>query len=65
MKWVSALKGFRTVAFGLVVAVAPAAVTYLGGVDWTTLGISPGVAGALGLIVVGLRAITTTAVGQK
>jgi hypothetical protein len=60
-----AFKGFRTVAFGLFVAVAPAAVTYLGGVDWTTLGISPGVAAALGLAVVGLRAVTSTAIGQK
>jgi hypothetical protein len=60
-----ALKGFRTVAFGLFVAVAPAAVTYFCGVDWTTLGISPGVAAALGLVVVGLRAVTSTAIGQK
>lgn len=59
------MKGFKTVAFGLVVAVAPALVTYLGGVDWTLLGISPGVAAGIGLAVIGLRAVTSTAIGSK
>jgi hypothetical protein len=59
------MKGFKTIAFGLAVAVFPSAVTYLGGVDWTTIGISPGVSASLGMIIVGLRAMTNTAIGQK
>jgi hypothetical protein len=59
------MKGFKTVAFGLALVVIPPAVTYLGGVDWTTLGLSPGVSAAIGLAVIGLRAITTTAIGAK
>ena len=59
------MKGWRTIAFGLFVAIGPAAVTYLGGVDWTSLGIAPGVSAAIGLVIVGLRAITSTAIGAK
>ncbi len=59
------MKGWRTIAFGLFVAVGPTAMTYLGGVDWTSLGISPPVSAAIGLVIVGLRAITNTAIGSK
>ncbi len=59
------LKGWKTVLFGLFVAIAPAAITYLGGVDWTALGISPTIAGAIGLAIIGLRAITHTAIGTN
>jgi hypothetical protein len=59
------MKGWRTVLFGLVTAVAPTAVVYLGGIDWTKLGISPGVAGAIGVIIIGLRAITNSPMGGK
>jgi hypothetical protein len=58
------MKGWKTVAFGVFVAVVPPLITYLGGVDWTTLGISPTVAGAIGLVIVGLRSVTTTAIGK-
>lgn len=54
------MKGFRTVIFGLMVAVVPAALTYLGGVDWTAFGINPMLAGALGAAIIALRAITST-----
>jgi hypothetical protein len=59
------MKGFKTVAFGLALVVIPPAVTYLGGVDWTSLGISPTASAAIGLVVIGLRAITNTAIGAK
>jgi hypothetical protein len=59
------MKGLRTVVFGIAVAVLPAAITYLGGVDWTTLGISPAVSGLIGAGIVALRAVTNTAIGQK
>jgi hypothetical protein len=59
------MKGFKTVAFGLALVVIPPTVTYLGGVDWTTLGLSPGVSAAIGFVVIGLRAVTNTAIGAK
>ena len=59
------LTGFRTVLVGLVVAIGPAALTYFGGVDWTSLGLSPTVGGVIGAVIIGLRAITTTPIGTK
>ena len=59
------MKGFKTVAFGLALVVIPPAVTYLAGVDWTTLGLSPGVSATIGLVIIGLRAVTNTAIGAK
>jgi hypothetical protein len=59
------MKGYRTVIFGLATAVLPVALTYLGGIDWTKLGISPGVAIGLGAMIIALRAATTTAIGSK
>ena len=58
-------KGFRTVAFGLLVAVVPAAVTYLAGVNWESIGVSPQVAAAIGVVIIGLRAITNTSMFAK
>lgn len=59
------MKGWRTIAFGLVVAIGPAALDYLAGVPWTSLGISPGVGAAIGAVIMGLRVITATPVGQR
>ena len=59
------MKGFKTVALGLVVAIAPIAITYLGGVDWTSLGISPTMASIIGLAIVALRSVTTTPIGKQ
>ena len=59
------LKGWRTVGLGLAVIIVPSALTYLAGVDWTSLGISPAVAGAIGVAIIALRAVTTTALGVK
>lgn len=58
------MKGFRTVAFGAFVAVVPAALTYLGGIDWTQFGINPIMAAGLGAAVIMLRAATSTPIGQ-
>lgn len=58
-------KGWKTILFGLAVAIGPAAVTYLGGVNWTSLGVSPGVAAAIGVVIIALRAVTNTSVGSK
>lgn len=59
------MKGWKTFAFGLVVAVAPAALEYLAGIPWTDFGISPGVAGAIGAGIMALRAMTSTAIFSR
>lgn len=53
-------EGMKTFAFGLAVAVLPALLDYLGGVDMAKLGLSPGVAAAIGAGIVALRAVTNT-----
>ena len=65
MNW-SFLKGLRTVAVGLILAVVPQATAYLFSVDWTHVaGVSPNAATVLGLVMVALRAVTTTPVGKS
>lgn len=58
------MKGYKTILFGVFVAVAPALLVYLGGVDWTSIGISPAMAGAIGLAIGAARYVTTTAIGK-
>lgn len=58
-------KGWRTLAFGLALAVAPAALQYLGGVDWASY-IGPNAAFFVaGIVTLLLRAVTTTPIGTK
>lgn len=59
------LTGFRTVILGGVVAVAPAVLTYLGGVDWTEYGVSPAFGAVLGALIIWLRVITKAPIGVK
>ncbi len=59
------MKGFKTFVFGALLAVAPAALTYFGSVDWQSLGISPGVAGLIGAAIIALRAVTNTPPGAS
>ena len=55
------LTGWRTFIVGAVVAVGPTLLSYLGGIDWTKLGLTTNVATIIsGVLMVGLRAITTT-----
>jgi hypothetical protein len=60
----NAVKGLKTVGFGLLMVVGPAALTYLGGIDWASLGISPLTSAIIGAIVIGLRAVTSTPIGK-
>lgn len=54
-------KGFKTVAFGLGVAILPGALQYLGGVDVvSTFGLSPGAGVVVGAVVMALRAVTSS-----
>lgn len=56
------LAGYKTFAVGLVVAIGPALLQYLGAVDWTQLGISAPTATAIsGVIMMLMRLVTTTA----
>ncbi len=60
-----ALKGWRTIAVGLIVAIGPVALQFLAGVNWTTV-VSPTYAPVIvGAIMIGMRAITNTSPGQK
>ena len=55
------LTGYRTFIVGLLVAIGPTALSYLGGFDWTKVGLSTNLATLIsGTLMVGLRAITTT-----
>jgi hypothetical protein len=56
--------GFRTIAFGVVVAIVPAVLTYLGGIDWTQFGINPMLSAGIGAAIVGLRTLTKTPIGK-
>lgn len=59
------MKGWRTIIFGAGVAVVPAALQYLAGIDWTTTGLSPEAGSAIGAIIVMLRAVTNSPIGKK
>ena len=65
MNWISFEKGTRTLAFGFLVAILPSALNYIGGIDWTSFGISPSAGVFIGLAVMGLRTITNTPVGKS
>lgn len=57
------LKGYRTILLGLVMAIAPSALTYLAGVDWTAL-VGPNLAMFIvGAVTITMRMITTTPPG--
>ena len=49
------LAGYKTLIFGLVTIIAPHALDYLAGIDWTTLGLSKSAAGVIGAAIIGLR----------
>ena len=55
------LPGFKTFAVGLALAVVPQAITYIMNFNFThTFGLSPNAATILGLVMIGLRAVTST-----
>jgi hypothetical protein len=56
------VKGYKTIAFGALLVVVPPLTSYFGGVDWGALGLSPAAAGTIGVIVIALRAITSSPV---
>ncbi len=59
------LKGWRTIAFNLLLVVVPPALTYLAGLNWEQY-LSPTWAPVIaGFIGIALRAVTTSPVGKK
>lgn len=60
------MKGFKTFAYGFAVAVLPAAMQYIGGVDpVATFGVSPSTGAMIGAGIMALRAVTNSAVFKR
>ena len=53
-------KGWKTLVYGLGVAILPAALDYAAGVPWEALGVHPAIAAMIGAGIVGLRMVTTS-----
>ncbi len=58
------MKGLRTILVGLAIAIGPAAIQYFGGVDWSSIVPPPWDTVAAGIIMIGMRFVTSTSVGQ-
>lgn len=58
-------KGWKTVLTGLGVAIAPVAVTYLAGIDWTQYVSPTWAVSAIGVLMLLLRSVTNTTLGTK
>lgn len=57
------LSGFKTVFAGLVFAAGPAAISYIGNIDVAkTFGLSPTAGAIVGAVMIGLRAVTNSAI---
>jgi hypothetical protein len=55
------LNGFKTFSVGLGLAVLPQTVGFISNFDFVkTFGLSPNAATAIGLVMIGLRAVTST-----
>jgi hypothetical protein len=59
------MKGFRTIAVGLFMAIGVPALTYLSGIDWTQYVPAQYAPVIAGTIMVVMRIITNTNVGAK
>src|SRR4051812_33175154 len=60
-----ALKGKKTIIFGLLLPVLPIVLDSLDSTDWTTLGLSPLAGAVIGIIIIALRAGTNTPIGRS
>ena len=59
------MKGFRTIAIGLFMAIGVPGLTYLSGIDWTQY-VPPQYAPVIGgVIMIAMRIVTNTGVGGK
>lgn len=59
------MKGFKTIAFGFLLAIVPSGLDYLAGIDWTKI-VDPTLASIIsGAIIIALRFKTDTKVLKK
>lgn len=58
------MKGLRSVAVGLGIAIGPVALQYLGGVDWSSIISPPWDMVAAGAVMIAMRFATNTPIGQ-
>ncbi len=61
----ASLKGYRTITIGFLLAVAPSAITYLSGLDWSSIVGPTGAFFLSGLLMTAMRFITNTPAGTK
>ena len=54
------MKGWKTLIFGLLLAIAQPAMQYFEMVDWRAMGLSPGWSATIGAAVIALRIVTKT-----
>lgn len=59
------MQGYRTIGVGLVMALLPTALQYLGGVSWEQYVPPQYVPVISGIIMIAMRFVTTTPVGVK
>jgi hypothetical protein len=59
------MKGYRTIAVGLALAIAPAALQYLGAVDWSQYVGPVGASAISGVLMIVLRLVTTGPIGDR
>jgi hypothetical protein len=59
------MKGFRTIGIGLALAIAPVALQYLIGIDWSQYVAPQYVAVVSGALMILMRLVTTTPPGAK
>ena len=66
MRIIIMLQGFKTFFFGLALAILPQVINYLSTFDFIhVFGLSPNAASAVGMIIIGLRAVTSTPIFQN
>jgi hypothetical protein len=61
----ASFKGFRTIAVGLALAMAPSAISYLSGLDWNNYIGATGAFFVSGLLMLAMRFVTSTPPGTK
>lgn len=59
------MKGFKTIAVGLAMAILPPALTYVGGIDWTAVLPAQYAPIVGGLVMIAMRLVTTGPVLAK
>jgi lysozyme len=64
-KGTDVMKGYRSIAVGLALAIGPVALQYLGAIDWAQLIGPTGAFFVSGVIAICMRAVTTTPVGKS